>query len=92
MQIQSLYSDLHYIYHIICIQILYYIDEKYAEGCRWISSQLYFIEAGIQKKSKMFQRPTFPCKLIVIRAFIFLYAQVEAQNAKAVTLQLKAES
>lgn len=44
------------------------------------------------KKSKMFQRPTFPCKLIVIRAFIFLYAQVKAQNAKAVTLQLKAES
>lgn len=40
----------------------------------------------------MFQRPTFPCKLIVIRAFIFLYAQVKAQNAKAVTLQLKAES
>lgn len=36
--------------------------------------------------------PTFPCKLIVIPAFIFLYAQVETQNAKAVTLQLKAES
>lgn len=74
------------------IQILYYINENMQKVCRWISSQLYFIKAGIQKKSKMFQRPTFPCKLIVIRAFIFLYAQVKAQNAKAVTLQLKAES
>lgn len=31
------------------IQILYYINENKQKVCRWISSQLYFIKAGIQK-------------------------------------------